>query len=295
MSAKLLSRLLLLPLLPLAIPLGARDAVRLVGSDLLGETLRPRLEAAAAERGWDLRMDFGGSLSGDPAVRTGAAEIALLALPRDNPAREGVRAWPFAFEVTTVVVNGANPVRELTLDQLRSLYAEPSGPQELNWGTVGGQGPWAARPVTLHAVRERGRLSLELFKATVLGPREMRVNVRYWDSPAAMAKQIGEDTTAIGLYPREASQPQVRSLFLSLGEGSQAYNATPQSIYYGDYPLRLPYYLVMADDASPAAREVVRFLLTDEVAEALEALGYKSAPAPERQQAQMDLDFGAGS
>jgi|TARA_B110000438_G_scaffold297797_1_gene344784 hypothetical protein len=34
--------------------------VRLVGSDLLGEVLKPSIEAEAARRDWDLQIDFGG-------------------------------------------------------------------------------------------------------------------------------------------------------------------------------------------------------------------------------------------
>jgi len=291
MTGKKLSGSLLLLFLAAWAP--ARDSVRVVGSDLLGAAIRPALETAAEAGGWSLEFDFSGSLASETALQEGSADIAILALPRDNPPREGFQSWPMAFEVTTLVVHESNPIQELSLEQVRKLFAEPSGESELNWGAVGGEGPWSARPVTLHAVRERNHLDLELFRSTVLGPREMRVNVRYWDSDAEMLEQIGEDSTALGICAEEEVHPQVRSLFLALRSDSQAYNATPQSVYYGDYPLRLAFYAVVPEGASADVAEVVRFLFSEEMAAVLEKAGYVPVPETERRQFQMDLDFGS--
>lgn len=276
------------------LPLVAQQTVRLVGSDLLGPALQPLLEETAVARGWNLQFAFEGSLSGEPAVKSGEADIAFLARASEEGELEGVQSWPFAFEVTTVVLNEANPIQELTLDQLRTLFAAPNGgDDDLKWGLVGGEGTWTARAVNLHAVRQRNHLNLELFRATVLGPREMRVNVRFWDSAEAMLEQIGEDPNSVGLYPLEEDHPHVRSLFLALNENTQAYNATEQSVFYGDYPLRLAFYAAVPPDASPAVAEVMRFLFSDEVAAYLIDQGYFPAPSTERQQTQMDLDFGS--
>lgn len=291
MTAKAPSVLLLF--LFLASLVAGQTPVRLAGSDLLGGALEPILEAAAEPRGWELSFAFKGSLEATAALEAGDADVIFLALPQDNPPTEGVRSWPLAFEVTIVVVNENNPIQELSLADLRTLFADSGGNEEVKWGAVAAESSWSTRPVNLHAVRQRDHLNLELFRALVLGPRDMRVNVRYWDSAATMLDQIAEDSTALGLVPLEEHHPQLRPLFLSLDAETQAYNATPQSVFYGDYPLRLGFYVVVRDNASPAVAEVLRFLFSDDVAAGLEAAGYMPVPETERRQFQLDLDFGS--
>lgn len=272
----------------------AQSSLRMGGADLLGEVIKPLLEAAKAERGWPLDFDFSGSLIGERSLLSGEMDLVILALPLDNPPKGDFRSWPLAFEVTSVVVNELNPVKELKLEQLRKIFAQSaSGENETLWSALGADGTWASRQVNLHAVRQREHLNLELFRAIVLGPREMKTGVRYWSSPEKMLAAIAEDTTALGLLPVEENHPQVRSLFLSVGEGNQAYNPTPQSVFYGDYPLRLSFYLVAPNKQNPVLSEIERFLFSEEVAEALRAAGYQPLPETERRGFQMDLDLGS--
>ncbi|MFP4283080.1 MAG: substrate-binding domain-containing protein [Opitutales bacterium] len=271
----------------------ARD-IRLIGSDLFGEALRPVLEEEASRRGWDLQLEFEGTLEATRALEAGAADLALLALPRDNPGAYGSRAWPIGFEVTAVVVNEANPLREVALDDLRALFAAPETSDPTVWGAAGAEGAWATRQVSPHSQRDRRHLNLELFRSIVLGPREMRLDLRYWDDKAALLEQIGEETNAIGLVPVGEDHPQVRPLFIAVNAQSQAYNPTAQSVFYGDYPLRLAFYLIVRDGVrDEQVTALARFLIGDEVAAAIEAAGYMPVPATERQQFAMDLDPGS--
>jgi ABC-type phosphate transport system substrate-binding protein len=235
-----------------------------------------------------------GSLLGQHSLESGETDLVILTLPRENPPTAGFLALPFAFEVTRVVVNEASPVQELTLTQLQSVFAQASGAaSDTTWGVIGGQGSWQTRQITLHAVRDRDHLNLELFRSIVMGSREMKVKVQFWGSPDDMIAAIAEDNTAMGLLPVEENHPQVRSLFLAMNEDSQAYNATPQSVYYGDYPLRLAFYVVANPSRGPAVSEIVRFLYSPEVSELLQANGYQPVPETERRQYQMDLDLGS--
>lgn len=267
-------------------------SVRLVGSDLLGEALRSDLEFEADRRDWDLQIDFSGSLTGEAALTDGSADVAILAIPNGVPPTEGVVSFPFAFEVTVVGVNELNPVTELSLTQLRTLFASRPKGESSNWGELDAEGSWAGRLIAFNATRDRDHLNLELFRALALGPREMRVDVDYLPTRAAVVDQVADDSNSIGLFPVSEDHPQVRLLFISTSETSQAYGPTSQSVFYGDYPLRLAYYVVYSESASEETLELVRFLLGDDVAETLTTADYMPAPATERSQFQMDLDFG---
>lgn len=266
--------------------------VRVAGSDLLGEVLRSDLEAEAKRRDWELELDFSGSLNAKTALEDGSAEVAILAVPDDVPPQEGFVSFPFVFEVTVVGVNELNPVRELSLAQLREIFASRAKGESSTWAEVASNDAWGGRLITFHATRDRNHLNLELFRALALGPREMRTDINYLSSRAAVIDQVAGDSNAIGLWPASEDHPQVRLLFISAGEDSQAYGPTPQSVFYGDYPLRLSYYIVYAESASKEALEVVRFLLGPGVAETVSEADYVPAPEIERGQFQMDLDFG---
>lgn len=280
-------------LLSLAAAAVAQDTLRIAGSDLLGAVVRPLLEEAAQERGWSMDFDFEGSLLAERALQSGGADIAILALPRENPPKGDFLGLPLAFEVTRVVVNEANPVQELNIEQMRTIFAATTGAaKEITWGAIGAVGSWEARQINLHAVRQRDHLNLELFRSIVLGPRDMSIKVRFWTSSDEMIAAIAEDNAALGLLPVEENHPQVRSVFLAMNKNSQAYNPNAQSVFYGDYPLRLAFYLVAKREKSEQLAEVVRFLYSDAAADALEAAGYQPVPSTERRQFQMDLDVG---
>jgi len=278
--------LLLLLALIAAFSVSRLDAapVRVVGSDLLGGAIRDTLLAEAKKQGWDLSVDFTGSLGGQSALEGGKADIAILAIP------EGA-ASPSAVHVVALAVHESNPIQEVSFATLAGLFG--SGGEDFSrWGKLGATGSWQERQVSLNAVRNRQLLSLEIFRARVLGPRDLTGNVTYWEAPDRLLLHLATTPPDIALLPAGVSMPSgVRFLFIREEEGAASFRPTAQAVFYGDYPLQLPYFMYIRETSAPA-REVIAFLLSDAVAEVLQKAHYM--PLPETERRQFLAEFAAG-
>lgn len=132
---------------------------------VLGVMQALETEYVASHPGVRFENALQGSATGMAGITTGIADITLLGRPvtanevigfewvhRVKPT--GVRLMNGAMQgdgkspALAVMVSRANPVTELTLDQLRVLMGcSAGGTKRVVWGDVGARGRWAARPV----------------------------------------------------------------------------------------------------------------------------------------------------
>jgi len=268
--------------------------VRIVGADLLGAHIQSMIKAEADKAGWDVKVLFEGSLKGKEQVLNGEGDLAILAIPDGEAIDPVLASIPFSFEVASIIVNDANPLNEISYEQLKLLFGTGGRSVMENWGQLGGTGPWANRQILVHIVRDYNSLSLELFRKKVLGQAEFRDKVQEWSSRDALLKHIVEVNGGIGIVPGNRTIAQTRLLFVSQTDKAQSYRPSEQSVLYSDYSLRLPYYLAYKSgtELSSEVKRVARFLLSDEVTKALVSAGYISLPKNERHEYQMELELG---
>ena len=55
---------------------------------------------------------------------------------------------------------------------------------------------------------------------------------------------IVQDKAAIGVFPSNPENANLKVLFVAQDEESIAYGPSIDNIYYSDYPIRLPFYIV---------------------------------------------------
>lgn len=258
-------------------------SIRIVGADLLGGVIREALLAEAQKQGWDLAVDFSGSLSGQSAWERGEADIAILAVPEGAAPLTAARIVPLAFEAVGLAVHESNPIQEVSLATLAGMFGA-GGEDFSRWGRLGASGSWQDRQIGLNAVRNRQLLSLEIFRARVLGPRDLANNISYWEAPDRILRHLATTPPDVGLLPAGTPLPSgVRFLFIRGEEGASPFRPTAQAVFYGDYPLQLPYYMYIRE-TSAAAHEVIAFLLGDAMAERLRKAHYMALPETERRQ-----------
>ena len=127
-----------------SLPTDPYREVRVVGSDTMLELDRRLAEAyMRGHPGDTVRVEGGGSGLGIEAMIDGRAEIAAASRPlapeevaalHDRLGTLGVR-FLVARDALSVYVNASNPVRDLTLDELRSLFSGAA----VDWSLVGGR------------------------------------------------------------------------------------------------------------------------------------------------------------
>ena len=151
-------------------------------------------------------------------------------LPPDEQQPAPLWAAPMAEDGIAVLVHPDNPVRSLTRDQIRAIYAG----EVQNWREVGGPDT----PITVFT-REDGSGTRAEFEALVMGDRPTAPLARIAPSGAAMRASVGDEPSAIGyLSTALLDDPAVRALAVD------GVTPTLAAIADASYPLRSIVYLI---------------------------------------------------
>ncbi len=252
------------------------------GSDLLGPAIEVALKSELSATGSEFDCEFLGSLQGVRSLETGEATAAILAIADDAEKPAGLELFPIGYQVVSFAVHENKPVDELTYAELSGLYAVSGAIN--SWGDLSDLSEWTDRNVTLWAARSPRTMSLELFNAVVLEGSPLKQGVRY--SAAAGDELLNlarEDSTAIVLVPQIQTIPLVRFMAVKVEESGHAYTPSADNVFFGDYPLRLPFYLAIGNAVEKAeVSEILQALFSDAVTEAMEAAGFVPLPVSER-------------
>jgi phosphate transport system substrate-binding protein len=182
------------------------------------------------------------------AERADAGELGDLS----SPGGENV----IALDGVAVIVNPANPVRSLTLTQLRGIF---SG-EIKNWTAVGGE-PGAIRILA----RDDASGTSDLFKTLAMSNRSLAAGAARLEGSAELSKQVAEDKSAIGYvglpYVRNSKAVAI-SGGEEIGAGSLSTPILPTSFSVAteEYPLARRLYLYAAvAPTNPYVSRFVRF------------------------------------
>ena len=171
-----------------------------------------------------------------------------------------------ALDGLAVIVNPANPIRQLTLFQIAQVFAG----QIANWSGVGG----VDAPIRVHRRDEKSG-TFDTFNSVVLSPQKLKM------SPAALAHESSEvlsdevsrDVHAIGFI----GLPYInRSRALSVGETCGiSSHPTKFAIKSEIYPLSRRLFLYsLGRPGLPTAAELLDFALSDAAQQKIQEVGF---------------------
>lgn len=261
------------------------------GSDLLFPALEPVLASAGAATGRPVRLRLEGSHSGLQELRAGKADLAVVAFAPNEPLPETeFRLVPLAYQVVVLAVTASNPIRQLSYAQLGGLFGEKETVNHRLWGALGAPGVWQEKTVTLNTVEAPEMLALDLIRYSVLRVPQLKPTMSIHSSLEELVKRVRVDDTSLGLFPRLPSDTAgMHLLLVARDDKDVAFGPTPENIHAGDYPLRLPFYIVFKPARAAELSGVVGTLLGEKVADGLVKLGYVPVPANARLEARRTL------
>lgn len=274
--------------------LGAATKTIVVGgSDLLAPLLSAPVTEFNRDNPTPLALKLAGTL---PALADLQADVTALAVvvlkPGAAPLDSGMRQVPLAYATVYFAVPPGSAVNQLTLDQAASIFGSGSGTSDARrWSDLGFTGVWSAKGISSHALVAPRSMSLELFRHIALRSPELRgsiVNHTQWPE---LAEQLSADDGAIALVsgPPPAGL-KVNLVPIAANRGATAVTPTPESVHSGSYPLRLPFVLVFKPARRAEVFEAVRFLLSEEIAEALAKGDLVPVPREARNAALFELE-----
>jgi ABC-type phosphate transport system substrate-binding protein len=286
-----LGKTLLLLLFTLIVTAQAEE-IRIAASDLLADYIKSPLNAHAAENDTTLVVDSIGSLPALDRLRSDEIDLAIIAVPDgEEVPRDEFSVYPFAYDVAVIVVNASNPIDEISVASLGGIFGSN---EELNlntWGELGLSGR-GSRNIKALAGTSDESIALELFKYSILKGGVMKPSVSMVKD-TEVEDLLRQDASSIAILSRMPENKNIKVLMVSSDSDTYApaFGPSDDNVHYGDYPIRLAYYIVynLRDDAK--LRSTIRELLNDEVATSLRSKDLIALPETIRRKFLIDLDL----
>ena len=221
-------------------------------------------------------------------------DLCILALPEgeDFPKLDddNLVKIPFAYKSSIIVVNAENPISEITSNELSTIYGTSSSTSNLlNWRDFG-ISSFSTSTIRAYTVKEENDLSMDLFRHIILKNMSFNSSV-YSDKLENIKRIISQDKSAVGIFPIIPSDSNLKVLFVSKDDDSIAYGPSIDNIYYSDYHIRIPFYIVFNVNDSARLYPLVSILLSDSVANILDENRFFSIPKVIREKLSIDMQL----
>lgn len=208
----------------------------------------------------------GGSGVGIQKVGEGLVHIGNTGRPVSDAENEKYRLRSFAFAVdgVAVIVHPENPVRDLTSQQVRDIFAG----RITRWNDVGG--PDAG--INLYG-RDEASGTRKVFWTIALGKGEVAKSANVVPSNGAMKTAVSNDPHAIGYMSIGHVDEKVAAVAL---DGVAATQANARD---GTYPVTRKLYMNTKGEPEGLARAFIDYIRSEEGAAIVQAAGYIPLPA----------------
>jgi phosphate transport system substrate-binding protein len=219
-----------------------------------------------------IQVTGGGSGTGISALINGTTDICDASRPMKQSEREKlkVRFNTLGVEIKSardglaVYVQESNPVKELTLQQLKDIYTGEIN----NWKQVGGNDA----KIILYS-RENNSGTYVYFKDNVLGGEDYAASAQNMPGTAAVVNAVAKDKNGIG-YGGAAYGKGIRFVKVKRDANSEGFEPNKESVMSGNYPISRFLYMYTRSKPTGALKEYIDWILSNEGQEIVSKVGY---------------------
>jgi len=247
----------------------APDALRITGSNTFGEKLGPLLVAGFKSKnpGIGVELKRPGSGEGLAALVAGEADIAPTSRPANRAElqaakKAGAKLLPQSIGNygVAIIVNEANPVKNLKPSQVRALFNGKTS----NWSKVRG----ANKPVNVFVLGPNTGARAG-FQALAMRGDAYAATAKALPDYASIVAAVAKDPNAIGYADMGPLPAGVRAVLIN---GEPANSA---AIYEQVYPYANTLYLYTLEGrASASAKKFIRYALSKDGQRVLQKAGF---------------------
>ena len=265
--------------------------IRITGSDIIGEKIIPELKRDFDALGVKVSIDMHGSRDAILDLSQKRSDIAIAAFLDGDTLPKDKVCVPYAHQIAVIIVNSGNPIEEISFDQLSRVFGS-TGEKIEKWQAFGLNNEVALRNISPMAVQPRENVTLELFKAKVLGGANIAAAFGNNLSSADIVKSVSNTVNAIAIVSSVPSNKSVKALGVSASlMNPQYFKPTPENVHNGDYPLTMHFYLVYNKEDAKKLRPVIQELFSDAIADKLAEGNFVPAPKNFRKSYTLGLDI----
>ncbi|MBX3436697.1 MAG: PstS family phosphate ABC transporter substrate-binding protein [Planctomycetaceae bacterium] len=221
--------------------------------------------------GVTFKVDIKGSRSALSSMIDGTATFGMLSR---TISKEEVEAFEQKFgyspkllipsyERLAIYVNKDNPISELTLAQVQSMFAKNG--KARTWGDVGATGAWASRPIALQG-RGPTTGSTEYFQTAILRGDSFDDKMVEHASNSELIAALTNNPDAVGYAGLMFHTSSLKAVPLSPRAGLPAITVDGLEADQGRYPLMRPLQIVVnqapGKELRPVEREFLKYIFS---------------------------------
>jgi phosphate transport system substrate-binding protein len=228
--------------------------------------------------GTKIQVTGGGSGIGFAALQNNTTDIAHASRPIRGAERAACirafnkdpREYKVALDGVSVHVNSDNPIRELTLAQLKDIFTG----KVTNWKALGGNDS----PIAIYS-RENSSGTYEFFKERILGGQDFASSAQTMSGTAALLQAVSKDKNGVGYGGAAYGHDGARVVKIKKTAESPAIEPTEENVVSGRYPIGryLYHYLNPIKDKGEIAA-YLNWIRSDEGQRIVKEVGYFPLP-----------------
>ncbi len=205
----------------------------------------------AKNPGVQVNVQGGGSSQGVEAAITGAANIGSVSrdLKEEEKAKANLVVTPIALDGVAVVVNPANKLTALKMEDVKNIYLG----NIKNWKELGGEDA----PITVVS-REDGSGTRDAFSDIVMNKEDILQNAIIQNSTGAVRTTVAGDKNAIGYISLSKVNKDVKALDIDGIIASEENNKS------GTYKIQGPFIYITKDAPKELSKAFIDFVLSEE-------------------------------
>lgn len=245
--------------------------LRIAVSDLIAGHISETVQKLAEKNAIEVSVIGVGSLTAIDSLRSDEIPLAVLAAPENVDSAieldDTYETFTIAYSSAVIAVNKANPINELSFRDLQGIFGSNPDLNIETWGTLGVENLVNRSIKPLIRQNEVG-ISTELFRHLVLGATEMKLTVNEL-TDVEIEKMLIDNVTTVAILPYLPNTEKIKALMVSKDSQNPAFSPNDDNVYFGDYPIRLPFQIAYRKDRKAELVKVLRILLSDDVTKAL--------------------------
>ncbi len=219
-----------------------------------------------------IQVTGGGSGTGISALINGTTDICNSSRPmkkeeklklKEKYGTPGVEV-KVAIDGLSIYVNQQNPIKELTIQQVKDIYTGKIN----NWKEIGGKDAKIIR-----YSRENNSGTYVYFKEEVLQGEDFEPSTQNLPGTAAVINAVSKDINGIG-YGGAAYGKGIKELKIKKDAKSPAYAPTKENIRKNLYPISRYLYMYLRQRPTGEIKKFIDWILSPEGQNIVESVGY---------------------
>jgi phosphate transport system substrate-binding protein len=237
------------------------NTITIKGSDTMVQLAQRWAEAfMGADKEVSVQVTGGGSGTGVSALINGTTDICMSSRPMKDKEKEQMLAKykSTGVEVTvardglTVYLHESNPIKELTMEQLKKIYLG----EITNWKEVGGKD----ETILLYS-RENNSGTYVFFKEHVLENKDFAQNAQTLPGTAAVVNAITKDPNGIG-YGGAGYSKGIKECAIKKDDASPALLPVKENIDNNSYALSRGLYFYLKGAPEGKMKNLIDWILS---------------------------------